>query len=122
MPISYHIDKNQAAVFTTVSGTVDDEELVGHARALSSDPEVQLASVSLIDFRDVEEIDTSPDGVRRVVLIFREIGYAPKSALVADRDATFGMARMYELMRGDAVSDVQVFREVDEAKKWLGIS
>ena len=45
-----------------------------------------------------------------------------KLAIVAERDELLGLARMYELLRGDSPVKVRVFRDRDEAEVWPGLA
>jgi len=40
-------------------------------------------------------------------------------AMVADNPVAYGMFRMFEIQRDDLAYEVRVFREFDEALKWL---
>jgi hypothetical protein len=42
-----------------------------------------------------------------------------RRAIVVQSDLGFGMSRMYELLRGDLTQTIRVFRDVDQAKRWL---
>jgi len=42
-------------------------------------------------------------------------------AIVAGGDEFFGLGRMYELLRGDSKVEVHVFRQLDEAERWLDL-
>ncbi len=44
-----------------------------------------------------------------------------RRAIVADKDITFGMARMYEVFREDAPEEIKLFRDIAEARRWLGL-
>lgn len=41
--------------------------------------------------------------------------------MVAPRDVSFGLARMYEMSSTDIPRDFVVFRDLDAAAAWLGI-
>ena len=45
-----------------------------------------------------------------------------KIAFVASSDAAFGMARMYQAFRAGSQASFHVFREMSEAREWLGLS
>ncbi len=54
--------------------------------------------------------------------IFSRSGGPPGSgAIVAPADLTFGLSRMYKLLTGDTYPTLAVFREWDEAIRWLEI-
>lgn len=41
------------------------------------------------------------------------------TAIVADKDLTYGLSRMYEMMSDDVPTIIHIFRDIDDAKKWL---
>lgn len=41
------------------------------------------------------------------------------TAIVADGDLNYGLARMYEIMTEDVTTTKNIFRDMDEAQKWL---
>ena len=63
----------------------------------------------------------SAKGIRQVADIYRASSYAPKTAFVADSDVIYGLSRMFEMLRHDSPEEIRVFRNIDEAKRWLGI-
>ena len=42
-------------------------------------------------------------------------------AIVADGDAAFGLTRMFQALRSDSSTELTVFRDVAEARSWLGL-
>ncbi len=42
-----------------------------------------------------------------------------KLAIVASSDEFFGLGRMYEMLRGNSKVEIHVFRQLDEAERWL---
>jgi hypothetical protein len=54
--------------------------------------------------------------------MFGSAGGAPAGgAIVAPIDVTFGLSRMYKLLTGDTYPTLEVFREWDDAIRWLEI-
>ena len=41
------------------------------------------------------------------------------TAIVADGDLNYGLARMYEILTDDVPTKTSIFRDMDEAQKWL---
>ncbi len=41
--------------------------------------------------------------------------------MVAEKDVSFGMARMYEMLREAEPDQIKVFRDMAEARRWLGL-
>jgi hypothetical protein len=58
-------------------------------------------------------------GVRR--LAERPFSLAPESrrGVVVSGELSFGMARMYEALRDKLGGAIRVFRDFDEAKRWV---
>lgn len=42
-----------------------------------------------------------------------------RRALVVPSDLGYGLSRMWEQMRTDEAGDIRVFRDIDEAERWL---
>jgi hypothetical protein len=123
MPISYWIDSNVGIVFTTATGVLTDEELLAHKRKLTADPGFKRGMVEVSDVREVTQLDVTPEGVRSFVhqdQLDAERLRDYKLAIVVSRDVVFGMARMYQTLTEENVPNVGVFRNLEEAKVWLG--
>lgn len=121
MPISYRLDGELNAIFTSVSGVVNDGDIVAHARRVATDPGILAGARALVDFGGVEEVGVTAEGIRRVAEIFRMNAYAPTTAFVANTDVAYGLSRMFEFQRDGAPAEIRTFRDFDEAKQWLGL-
>jgi hypothetical protein len=78
----------------------------------------------LSDVRGVERLEVTPDGVRLMVALDRDQADRLgdwKLAIVTTADFVFGTARMYQSMTDEEQSSVQVFRDMAEARSWLGL-
>ena len=123
MPITYSIDHERGVVLTTASGVLTDDELLHHKRKMTSDPNFKPGLVGLSDIREIAELAVTTEGIRSLVkqdALDAERLKGFKLAIVASDDVVFGMARMYQTMTQDNVFNVRIFRDLDEAKKWLG--
>jgi len=118
MSASYRIVKSLGTVFTSLEGVVTDDDLLGHRQQLESDPDFDPAFAQLIDCRGVTEVALDSRTIRSIAT---PSVYAPgaKRAIVATRDAVYGLARMYERIRGGESDEVRVFRDIEEARRWL---
>lgn len=72
----------------------------------------------------LQNLQLPPQGINKLTAhdaegnkIFNE--YKPAS--VVSQDLAFGMARMYEMLTSDNISNIGIFREMEEAKDWLSI-
>jgi len=41
--------------------------------------------------------------------------------VVVTSDLLFGMARMYQILRDEPTDELEIFRTLDDALRWLGI-
>lgn len=120
MPITYRVDAGEALILTTATGTLSDDDILAHKRALLDDPSVVPRMAELSDVRGVTELAVTTDGIR-MFTSFDRANARPdgRLAIVASEDFTFGTARMYQM--GGAEDNVGVFRTVEEARDWLGL-
>ncbi|NIM49054.1 MAG: hypothetical protein GTO22_07315 [Gemmatimonadales bacterium] len=124
MPISYLIDTERGLVLTTASGVLTDDDLLEHKRILAADPDFAPGMRQLSDVRGVERLAVTPEGVRQMVTLDRDqadqLGDY-KLAIVTTADVVFGTARMYQSLTDEDLEHVQVFRDMAEARVWLGL-
>jgi hypothetical protein len=123
MPISYRIDSERGLVITTASGVLTDDDILELKRRLAADPEFKMGMRELSDVRAVTDLQVSTEGVRRMAAMDESPSSARSShklAIVAGSDATFGMARMYQMFTESNQPHVAVFKDYDRARRWLG--
>jgi hypothetical protein len=124
MPIRYTIDSKNGVVYTTASGTLTEDELLAHKRALMRDPAFNAGMKELSDIRAVEHLDVSVEAIQGLAKFDREhtndVG-EHQLGLLVPTDFVFGMARMYEMMTEGNTAGVVVFRDEAEAKAWVGL-
>ena len=121
MPVSYRIDPARKIVYTTFEGEVTDQQLVRHARKIEGDPELDGSFVELIHADTSSMKGVTGSGVREAADAIRVSTAIRKIGIVASQDVEFGLARMVELLAGESLIEIQVFREEADARSWLGI-
>jgi hypothetical protein len=124
MPISYQIDEARGLVVTTATGALTDADILGLKARLQVDPRWSPRLRELADVRGIDRLDVTTVGVRRMASWDAAVGPAIESyrlAIVAPRDEVYGMARMYQMLTEFAVPNVGVFRDLEEAERWLGV-
>ncbi len=121
MPASYTIDLEQQAIFSQASGRLTDSDLIEHQRKVLVDPEFDPHLRQLWDLREVTAADVSSETLRELA---RATSYAPDTmrALVAPGDVVYGLARMFQTLHEHAGEDLRVFRSIEDAKQWLGLT
>jgi len=121
MPVTYFIDTKERLIRTRCLGDVTLVEVLEHFRTLEGDPK---ASGYLDVFLDLSET-TSVPLTREISAVTREVGRVRKKvrfnvcAVVATRNALFGMLRMFEVLAGPFFSAFRVFRDPHKAAAWL---
>ena len=120
MPGAFEIDTANEIVFGHVTGNLVEAELFTLQDALRSDPAFKPHFRQLIDFTAVTEADVSTEAVRRLA-IGNPFGPGARRAFVAPLPLVFGLARMFEMLIEQGRDEVQVFRELPEARRWLGL-
>jgi hypothetical protein len=123
MPIDYHLDNELNIRVATYTGVVTDEVLIQACTSLLKDPNYRPDMNGLADLSRVERLDVSQHALVQCIEMYAPIdalGVRSRLAIVAPSDVTYGLSRMYELLRGDeGPEEVHVFRDVTEAKRWL---
>ena len=117
MPIEYVI--RDGMVRAQATGVLDDATLVAYVRRLLADPGYAPDMPVLFDSTQIGSLELSGDGVRDASEAVRETTAKPTArvALLVNHPASYGMARMYGMLREDV--EVAVFEDRDAALAWL---
>jgi len=121
VPVTYRIDAAGKIIRTTCSGPVTLQEVIEHFQALKQDP---ARSESLDVLLNVSEAELIPESsqlkdVKAELAAIREQIQFGICAVVAGRDAMFGMMRVFEVFAGQYFRAIRVFRDSAEAERWL---
>jgi hypothetical protein len=107
-----------------MSGVVRDDELLESYAVLRAAPDAERSLPGIIDLREVRKFDVTANVVRQIGDMLRDVepaGVRRRVAIAAPTDVTFGMARMFEAFRAGGGTDYAVFRDMSEARRWLGL-
>jgi hypothetical protein len=123
MPVTYRIDTATKTIRTTSSRPLAFAEVMDHFRCLKEDPTCSGPLNVLLDVSDADLVpQTSQLGaVSAAVSTVRRKVQFQACAIVATRDAMFGMMRMFEVLASDYFTAIRVFRKMDEAEAWLAL-
>ena len=119
MPVNHRIDESLGIVFTTYWGVVTVEEIRAARPELLGHPGFEASVGQLADCREVTELQLSADDIRSLADFVSSKG-GGRRAIVVSTNLVFGMSRMYELWLAEG-DGVQVFRDLAEARAWLGL-
>lgn len=121
MPISYQIDRTAVLIRTRCYGHVTLDEVLGHFRDLRQESALPKRLDVFLDLHEVTSLPTAEE----IRIASKEPGALQGTvtfgwcAIVVDRDALFGMARMWGILAERSFAAVNVFRSTTEAEAWL---
>ena len=121
MPITYELDPESQLVRTRCWGNVTFDEVMGHFRELESDASLPTR---LDIFLDLSSMDSLPESeqLQSVAGEFDRMQSRVKwgaCAIVASRDALYGMLRVFQVFAEAHFEDSCVFRDREGAERWL---
>jgi hypothetical protein len=120
MNITYSIDKNLHIVTLNYTGHPDFDEWANTMLAVFRDPGFESGFSFILDRRLVTTIPTT-DYIKRIAAFSNdhpiELGKC-RTAVVVNEMASYGMGRMSQAFL-DNSENTQIFKDMDEAKRWL---
>ena len=125
MTIEVNVDATEGVRYTVMSGVVRDAEQLDTYAVLRAAPDAERSLPAIIDLREVRTFDVTANVVRQIGDMLRDVeppGVRRRVAIAAPDDVTFGMARMFEAFRHGGGTEYAVFRDMSEARRWLGLS
>ena len=121
MPTTYQLDLALGLVRTDSWGTLSDEEVVELYQKIRDDPAFNPAFRQLCDLRKVTKITTTVETLRSLAQS-RIFAPGARRAFVVDRQVDFGLSRLFQAYSEVEGATIEVFREMEEAKAWLGLA
>jgi len=120
VPITHKIDASKGVVFTTLWGELTLEEARSNTEVMRNDPAFRPSMWQLADARKVTS-EISAEGVKELA---RTTPFArgSRQAIVVESDLVYGVSRMYALRQAEGGIDVKPFRDMQEARAWLGLA
>ena len=119
MQVDKQVNAADRVVILRVCGEFGDPDLLSLAIDIENDPEVEPDFSILIDLRCADVRSVTSNGVR--ALAGRPLVFSPTSrrGIVVPSDLSFGMARMYEALRDVKGGATRVFRDYEQAQRWV---
>ena len=119
--VTYQIDANERLIRTQCAGHVTLAEVVAHFQQLAADPACPNFLDVLLDLRTIDALPHSGqlEAVTRAVRKVQSKVRFRHLAIVVERDAVFGVFRMFEVMAQDYFAAIRVFRAAADAEAWL---
>ena len=123
MPYILKSDDALGCIFIRWSGTFSSEEGAAHYREIAGYESFQKGAHLFHDTRLVD-VDVPTSEIQKVATAASpkvDPDIVRKVAILASSDFGFGMMRMLALMRERPGLVLNVFRDLEEAKAWLGL-
>jgi hypothetical protein len=125
MPIESYVKTEHDLIIFKHIGRVEDDEFLSFYRSFFESDKFKPPMDVLVDLRETSSITRSPEALLRFAEFaeskLANIAPATKIAVVASKDRSFGLARMYEILSDSVKWDFVVFRSMDAALAWLGL-
>lgn len=119
MPVRFTIDTEHQLITCLGQGVLTPDEMVAHIRALLAAPAFNKNYRQLWDLSEVSKIAIPFTDMMGLAEVNVFSPTAPR-AFLAPTDATFGVARMFEMLReSKGETGIRVFRERAAAIEWL---
>jgi hypothetical protein len=113
-------------LFTRATGVVRDEDIRRLARAITDDPEMRPDFDRLNDFTEVTAVEVSTEVIWEMAQVYGELDSSEgprgmKIAAVTTKDVVYGLMLMYQTLRTDSPFEFKTFRDMSQARAWLGL-
>jgi hypothetical protein len=120
MPIRYVVSRARRVVLTTWSGYVTVDEIIQNAKRLCINPDFDSTFSELVDLRDLSGTNATAADLSYFSEEHDPFSVGSRRAVFAPSELAFGIARMYEILRGEA-GNLAVFRTMEETCQSLGV-
>ena len=124
MPVTYKISPELNVAYMKAWGNVSVDEILTAGVKMFTDTQWENGLNILIDYRDTQEFAIKAEDVKKVVQQDRQnepLFDKSKCAIVANTDLIFGISRMWEILSEDINIPRMVFRDINDARIWLGL-
>ncbi len=126
MPISYRIHADLGLLVTRYVEVVTNDELVEVYRSILSGSEFRHGFNELADLQEITEFKVTADGMRHVSALvgrfYEGRSESTRTAIITTTRLVYGMGRMYSAYAVPDKENVEVFKDVNEAMRWLGLN
>ena len=118
------IDHKTNLTIHTVNGLVDGDDIIQRMEEYHSG---EVTKLIIWDFSDADLRDLTTKKITSIANIgrhFTESRMGGQKALISLHNLSFGLGRMYEVLAEieKFLIQTKVFRNMEEAKNWLGIT
>ena len=121
--ITFTLDRAKRVRIARFVGVITDRVLIDAYEPLLRDPAFDSTQSDLVDLRDVSQMDVTSGGLHRLIALYEERGPTEahtRNAIFAPSDVLYGVARMFQTLRGEvAPAEIEIFRHLEAAERWM---
>jgi len=121
MPANIDFHEDEGVVVVTLEGDMDDDAVTSAFRSLADDPRMKSEYHLLVDVRPMTPGPFSSPGIRSVASMPSPVARESRRAVLVSTDYGFGMSRMFNLNIADENFAFTIFRDEDEARRFVGL-
>ena len=125
MPVHLAVDSEHQVVFVIHLGLVDDVEVLALNERIRLDPRVKPGFSIFVDLRETRSELRTTVALKHLAEKSKQWLTDPASssriAILAPRDISYGLARMFGAFSNAAENQFGVFRDLHAATDWPGI-
>ncbi len=125
MPLKYKIIPELKIVYVRGTEKVTTDDIMTEGARMFAENEWANGFNILCDYREITDFNLKTEDIEKIVdqdknneLLFDK----SKCAIVAGSDLIFGISRMWEILSEDNKIMTMIFRNIEDALKWLGIN
>ena len=119
--VEYDIDSERGVVTVKMTGALVDKDFVAMYERLRDDEAIRPEYSVLFDLAEAHQSQASSSGVRRLAELPLLFLSSSRRAILVCSEFGYGMARMYDGLRGELGEELKIFRDRDEARCWVGL-
>ncbi len=122
MPIEMKDSDNGLGVIVTGRRIVSENEYVNSYKKHLSQDRNKYQKYSLNDWSTVTEVKVSSDAIAQIAELCKNAAKINPDVIVAhiaNKDITFGLSRMWEMLSDETKWEVMVFRNREDAEAWI---
>jgi len=117
MPLKYRYDSSLGAVLTTVTGTMEESDVLEHLRSMRDDPEIPSGFTEIVDFSSADDFAVKASGAGRIAFLVPELQDRKKykgPIFYAPTESAKQMARMFQVLLENLGIDVGIHEDWEE--------
>ena len=122
MIVNTVVDKMDAVIIHTVTGEITFEEIKSSYEAAVTHPDFQKDMNVILDVRNADASSFDSHDVIRIARYFEtqlKNRAEYKVAIVVSRDLEYNLSRTYQVATADLPTKIEIFINLEDAKKWL---